>query len=478
MTGEDVGLAQASAWLAAQADRVIETHIGQVFLIGEHAFKLKKAVNFGYLDFSTREARACAVGRELELNHRTAPDIYQAVQWVTRDGGRLALDGPGERLEAVLKMRRFDPDAVLSNRPHAVQGAFAEDLGRQVARFHAAAQIQPGGADSLGYVIASNAEHLRALAADLGAAGVDALIAKTQVAFARLAPLLDARGADGQMRDCHGDLHLGNILAENGSAVLFDCIEFNDRLSRIDVLYDLAFLLMDLAHRGQDAGANRVLNGYLDEAARAFGEAPLRGLAALPLFLSVRACVRAHVSAQMGGIDEARGYLVAALRHLEPSFASLTAVGGLSGSGKSTFARALAPNLGSPPGAVLLRSDDIRKRLWGVSPTDRLPAEAYGPGQSEGVYGQMLHEAELVLTAGRAVVLDAVFLKPAERTAAEDLARRVGVAFDGVWLQASPEVMAARIESRKGDASDADRRVLEEQLGRDPGQIAWRKIAG
>lgn len=455
---------------------MIETHIGQVFLIGDHAFKLKKAVNFGYLDFSTRLARAWAVGRELELNRRTAPDIYQAVQWVTRQGGALALDGPGERLEAVLRMRRFDPDAVLANRPYTVEGDFAEDLGRRIARFHAAAQVQPGGADGLGYVIASNADHLRALAADLEPKTVNALIERTQVAFARLAPLLDARGAADQVRDCHGDLHLGNILAEGGRAVLFDCIEFNDRLSRIDVLYDLAFLLMDLAYRGQDAGANRLLNGYLDEAARAFGEAPLTGLAALPLFLSVRACVRAHVSAQMGRRDEARGYLAAAVTHLDPSDASLTAIGGLSGSGKSTLARRLAPTLGSPPGAVVLRSDEIRKRLWNVSPTERLPPQAYAAGQSERVYALMLREAERALAGGRCVVLDAVFLKQGERAAAEALARRLDVTFDGVWMQAPPQVMAERIVSRTSDASDADRHVLEEQLARDPGEITWRTV--
>ena len=166
------------------------------------------------------------------------------------------------------------------------------------------------------------------------------------------------------------------------------------------------------------------------------------------------------------------------LRHLEQADASLTAMGGLSGSGKSTFARRRAPSQGPPPGAVVLRSDEIRKRLWGRAPTDRLPTEAYAPGQNERVYGQMLREAELALSAGRSVALDAVFLRPSERTAAEDLARRKGVAFDGVWLQASPEVMAARIDSRTGDASDADRRVLEEQLSRDPGEIAWRRVEG
>jgi aminoglycoside phosphotransferase family enzyme/predicted kinase len=476
--GEDEGLAQASAWLAAQADRMIETHIGQVFLIGDHAFKLKKAVDFGYLDFSTRGARASAIGRELDLNRRTAPDIYQAVGWVTCEDGRLALDGSGERLEAVLKMRRFDPEAVLSHQPAVVQGDFAETLGRDIARFHQGADAHPGGSRQLNYVIQSNAEHLRELAADLGPDAVEALIGATRATFERLTPLLDARGAAGQTRACHGDLHLGNILAEGGRAVLFDCIEFNDRLSRIDVLYDLAFLLMDLTHRGQAGGANRVMNGYMDEAARTFGEAPLEGLAALPLFLSIRATVRTHVSAHMGLMDEARAYLAAAQRHLEPAPASLTAVGGLSGSGKSTFARKLAPTLGSAPGLVVLRSDEIRKRMWDRAPTDRLPPEAYAPGQSERVYGRMMREAKLALAAGRGVILDAVFLKADERMAAEDLAKAAGVAFDGVWLETPPQVMAARIEARAGDASDADRRVLDEQLQRDPGEIGWRRDGG
>ena len=475
---EAEGLAAASAWLAGQADRVIETHIGQVFLIGPHGFKLKKAVDFGYLNFSTRARRAWAIERELRMNRRAAPDLYQAVRWITRErDGRLVFDGQGEKLEAVLQMRRFDPEAVLANRPQTVAGDFAEALGRQVAARHAGAEVRPGGAESLGYVVQSNAAHFAELADALGRAETDELIAATEAEFARRSALLDARGAAGQTRDCHGDLHLGNILAEDGRAVLFDCIEFNDRLSRIDVLYDLAFLLMDLCHRGEGAGANRVLNGYLDAAARSFGDDALTGLAALPLFLSVRAAVRVHVSAHMGRIEAARAYLGAALDHLRPTNPSLTAVGGLSGSGKSTRARGLAPALGRAPGAVVLRSDEVRKRLWGRGPTERLPPQAYAEGESARVYGRMLNEARLALAAGRPVVLDAVFLKPEERDAAEALAAQAGVAFEGVWLDTPPAVMASRLRTRAGDASDADEAVLEAQLHRDPGEIAWRRVS-
>ena len=472
----DPDLDAVSAWLRSRADRVIETHIAQVFLVGRQAYKLKKAVDLGFLDFSTREKRAWAVRRELDFNRRTAPDIYLAVETVVRrPDGQLAFGGQGEPLESVLLMRRFDPEAVLSNAPERVNGDFAEALGRQVAGLHAGADICRRGSGSLDYVIQSNAGHLRDLAPVLGQEAVEALIGATQAEFDRRRAMLDARGAAGQMRRCHGDLHLGNILEEGGRAVPFDCIEFNDILSEIDVLYDLAFLLMDLTFRGQNEGASRVLNGYLDEAARSFDEAALRGLVLLPLYLSVRAAVRAHVNGHAGEHEAARAYVQAAIRHLSWPAPSLHAFGGLSGSGKSTAARALAPTLGAPPGAVILRTDEIRKRLWGIGPRETLPKAAYAEGQSERVCGRMLAEARLVLDAGRSVILDAVFLKPAEREAAEALARDIGVAFDGVWLEAPKAVLTARLDARTGDASDADARVLQQQLERDPGEIKWRR---
>jgi aminoglycoside phosphotransferase family enzyme len=259
-------------WLSSGADRVIETSCAWVFLSGERALKLKKPVDYGFLDFSTPEKRRWALDRELAFNRVTAPDLYRAVHRITRDGAGLALDGPGEAVDHVLEMRAFDPAAVLSEQPERIDGALAERLGRRIARFQAAAGARPqgGGVKALGFTVSTNADHLRALSGRLGAETVEQVIAATDAAFAAGGPLLERRRAEGFARHCHGDLHLGNILLEAGEPVLFDCIEFNDRLSEIDVQYDVAFTVMDLAFRGRAEAANRLLNAWLDEAARGF----------------------------------------------------------------------------------------------------------------------------------------------------------------------------------------------------------------
>lgn len=476
--------AEVAAWFAPSAERVIETSCARVFLSRDLAWKVKRPVNFGFLDYSTAEKRYWALERELSFNRAAAPDIYRRVVALTRraDGG-LEVDGPGELVEHALEMRRFDETAVLAEQPWTVDGALAETLGRTIARYHAGAPADRAaeGGGGMAYTIRSNAEVLRRLAGEEGGKRLDgerveALVEATFAAHARLKPLLGQRAAEGFVRRCHGDLHLGNVLLENGAPVLFDCIEFNDALSQIDVLYDVAFLLMDLDFRRRRDAAVRVLSGWLDEAARREDDSLWRGLEMLPLALSVRAAVRCHVQAYAGDLPAAEAYLSAALAHLAPPPPVLAAVGGLSGSGKSTFARLAAPGLGGSPGAVVLRSDEVRKRLWGAGPLEALPAKAYGPGTSEPVYARMFHEAELCLRAGRAVVLDAVFLKPEERAQAAALAARLGLAFEGVWLDAPAEVLAARVAGRSGDASDADVATLEAQLRRDPGAIVWRRL--
>ena len=469
---------RAGAGGAVPAERVVETSIAWVLLFPDRVLKLKKPVDFGFIDLTTAERRRWACEREVRFNRETAPDLYRGVRAVVRTpGGGFALGGAGEAVDWVVEMRRFADDALLSARPD-ISPDFAEALGREVARFHGRAAVRPGavGRDALDYVLGSNAFLLRRKADALGAEAVERLVAATAAGFARLGPLLLRRGEQGFVRRCHGDLHLGNIMVEAGRPVLFDCIEFNDVLSEIDVLYDLGFLLMDLGFRGQGAAANRALNGWLDEAARLLpAQGFWEGLAMLSLFQSVRATVRAHVSVNQGEPDQARRYLAAALAHLSPPPPSLTAVGGFSGSGKTTRARRAAVGLGAAPGAVVLRSDEIRKRLWGRAPLDRLPPEAYAPGQSERVYGAMFEAAAVLLAAGRAVVLDAAFLKPGERDAAEALAAKAGVPFDGVWMEAAPDVLRARVAARRNDASDAGIEVLEAQLARGAGDVAWRR---
>jgi hypothetical protein len=232
---------------------------------------------------------------------------------------------------------------------------------------------------------------------------------------------------------------------------------------------------MDLDFRGRRDAAVRVLSAYLDEAARSFPTTLWDGLAALPLMLSVRAGVRTHVQAHQGDIEGARAYLQAALDHLSPTPPALAAVGGLSGSGKSTFARRIAPSLGAAPGAVVLRTDEIRKRLTGAGARERLSREVYTPEFYARVYDTLFAEAEAMLRAGRAVVLDATFTEPALRARAEALAAKVGVPFEGAWLEAPAQVLEARVAARTGDASDADLEVLHDQMRRlDRTAVSWR----
>jgi len=470
--------ADVMAWLGERSERRIDTACAHVFLASEAAWKIKRHADLGYADFSTLERRKWALDRELEFNKAAAPDIYRAVRRITREpGGALALDGAGDIAEYVLEMRRFDEREVLAAKPESVNGDLAEMLGRTIAGFHAAAPLRPaGGLTALAFTVGSNAQLLRETCEGLDQDRVEQMIALTEVELERQSPLLAHRAATGFSRRCHGDLHLGNILMEDGKPILFDCIEFSDILSDLDVQYDLAFLLMDLDFRGRRDAAVRALSAYLDEAARSFPAEIWGGLAALPLMLSVRAGVRAHVSAHSGEPAMARAYVEAAIGHLSPSPPVLAAVGGLSGSGKSRFSRVIAPALGASPGAVILRTDEIRKRLMNVPPTRTMPPETYTPEFYVRTYDTMIDNARTMLKAGRAVVLDATFIDPALRARVEGLARECGVSFRAAWLDAPIEVLAARVAGRKGDASDATVAVLHDQAARLQEPIDWPKV--
>jgi hypothetical protein len=470
-------------WLAAGAgggapcDRLIETPISKVYLFADRAYKRKKPVDFGFLDFTTLAKRKWASERELRLNRLTAPDVYRCLHGVVggKDGFHLAPFETRGAVDYVLEMRRFDETAVLSECPERVDGDLAEAIGREIARFHAGAAAGKvgGGADGLEYVLNSNAQHLRQLATLLGGDEASRVILRTADAFDDQADLLDLRLEQGFVRVCHGDLHLGNILLENGHALLFDRIEFNDRLIEIDVLYDLAFTLMDLAFRGRTSAANRALNGWLDEAARHFPVEPLyRGLAALPLFQSVRAAVRSHVSGHNGDLEAARAYLKAANGHLDADIPQLIAIGGLSGSGKSTLARAVAPKLGLAPGAVILRSDEFRKRLYGVGPTQHLPPDAYTPEADAQIHDAMFTAARKVLKSRTSVILDATFRDAERRRQVLDLHSSAR----GFWLDAPDPILRERVATRQNDASDADVAVLDRQLAHRSAVTDWTVV--
>lgn len=483
---------EAIAFLRAELARLdgvdevatVETHASLVFIARTFAWKLKKAVRHPYLDFSTADRRLAVCERELVLNRRTAPQIYRRVRRLAREaGGGLALDGDGALVDAVLEMACFDQDRLLDRLAQRgeLTAPLVTRLAGIVAGFHAAAERHAGddgGAERVEAVLRINEAGLEAARKLFGDGPVDAVIEATRGLWRRHRALLDARQREGRVRLTHGDLHLRNIVEIGGEPVLFDCLEFDEEMATTDVLYDLAFLLMDLWHRDLRALANLLFNRYLDAADEA------DGLPLMSLFLAMRATVRAHVMATQvvdgggnGGIAaESRAYLDLAAALLDPQPAVLVAIGGYSGSGKSTAAAAIADGVGAAPGARILSSDRIRKTLFGVAPETRLPEEAYRPEVSAKVYALQREEAAKVLAAGHGVIADAVFDRPGEREAIEAVAREAGVAFRGVWLEAPERTLVERIDRRKGDPSDATAEVVRAQLRRDLGPMDWRRI--
>lgn len=463
--------------------RRVETHISLVFLAGERAFKLKKAVKLPYADFSTPELRLAACGNEVRLNRRTAPDLYLGVRRITRAAaGGLEFDGPGELIDAVVEMRRFDEDELFDRLAErgALDVALMEETAVAIAGFHEKAEVlhRGGGAENIRAVLDINRAGF-ATSHVFSPETVAALDAALRKALARHGALLDARERAGRLRLCHGDLHLRNIYRTPEGPRLFDCIEFNDAIASIDVLYDLAFLLMDLWHRGLPELASAVANRYLDRSADD------EGFRLLPFLMAIRAEVRAHVTATQAEHAGDRApplkalaadYLELANDLLRTDRPRLLAIGGFSGSGKSTLAMALAPKLGIAPGARLLESDRLRKALFGAGLCERLPAEAYRPEVSAAVYAALDGRARTILQGGGVAVVDAVFDRAEDREAIAAVAAGLGVPFAGFWLNAPADVLKARVLARCQGDSDATAEVLEKQLARDPGPMDWTRL--
>ncbi|WP_336960376.1 AAA family ATPase [Sphingobium aquiterrae] len=463
--------------------RRIDTHAAHIFLAGDRAWKLKRAVHYDYLDFSSVDKRRAALEAELSLNRRAAPSLYLAVRPICRDGtGKLNMEGQGEAVDWLLEMRRFADGALLED--VAARGGLDDRLvtrlAGQIEAFHAGAEVHrsQSGAKRIAAVISGNRTSMARFGEILPAATASGLIERQMEQTLCHAELLDARTRQGRVRHGHGDLHLANIAVIDGEPVLFDCLEFDPTLATTDVLYDLGFLLMDLWARGLQTQANLLLNRYLDISPQ--DEA---GIALLPLFLSIRATIRAHaLAAQAAGTPDsdlaykARHYLALANKLLVSVPPRLVAIGGLSGTGKSTIARLVAPCLGRAPGARILRSDVLRKRLAGVPPETPLPSASYTSTASAAVYGELERLASHTLHAGQAAIADAVFARPVERDAIGRIAQRQGLPFEGIWLEAAPDLLKQRITTRANDASDADAVVAEAQAHYDIGTVDWHKV--
>jgi aminoglycoside phosphotransferase family enzyme/predicted kinase len=479
-------LASPSTRAGAEVERV-ETDASVVFLAATRALKLKRAVQYDYLDFSTAERRRAMSEAEVRINRRTAPGLYRGVVAVTREpDDSLALGGPGAPIDWVIDMARFDQEGLfdrLAGRGHLALELMCP-LATAIARFHQAAERRPdhGGRAGMAWVIEGNAAGLVEEGAQILDPAICARVSNdSRRALEYHGVQLDARRQGGFVRQCHGDLHLRNIVLVDGRPTLFDAIEFNDEIACIDVLYDLAFLLMDLWRRELPRHANAILNDYLAETT------DFEGLSLLPLFLSCRAAVRAKTSATSARLqsDEkrrteleqlSRDYLELARRLLQPPAACLIAIGGLSGSGKSTLALALGPLIGDVPGAVVIRSDEVRKQLCGVPPLAPLGAEGYTSDVSRRVYATLVDRAGMIVRGGRSAIVDAVFARPSDREAIAQVAALAAVPFAGLWLDAPESALVERAERRQHDASDANVDVIRMQVAQDTGLIPWHRL--
>ena len=456
----------------AAVDRV-DTPISRVFLAGERAYKMRRAIATNFLDFSSPALRRDACRRELAVN-RCAGDLYLGVVAVTRDADGLRLGGAGAPLEWLTVMRRFDRSAELDRLADA--GALSvpmiDALGDAVAAMHAQAPVATAAeADAPAARIDQIAGALATAGGDAHAEDVARWRAAAHARFAPLAALYARRIARGRVRRCHGDLHLGNVVALDGAPTPFDAIEFNERLATIDGLYDLAMTCGDLMARGERVLGGALLARYLSRTG------DYAGLPLFPLWLSMRDAVRAMVAFGDGRAPDGVARLAAARAALAPlGRPRLICVGGVSGTGKTSVARRLAPTVSPPVGAVVIRSDVIRKRLFGVAPETPLPDGAYDEAIARRVRRRMALQTRRVLRAGLTAILDATFLDPPAVAQAQEIARAEGADFVGLWLTASETLAAGRVASRRGDASDATAAVVRRQLAHASPPAGWSVI--
>jgi aminoglycoside phosphotransferase family enzyme/predicted kinase len=448
----------------------VHTHGAIVFLAGDRAYKLKRAVRYPYMDYSTVERRRAMCQREIEVNRRLAPELYLEVRDIVRGSdGKLHFSPPasGQLIDSVVVMTRFSQTALLGKlcARHRADPALMRLLAGEIAAFHKSAELAPtvNFADVTRAVVEENISLLRAARIFDGAA-IEEFVTALKEGFDHCQTLLLKRSRSGKIRRCHGDLHLNNIVVMGNKPVLFDAIEFNDDYVFIDPIYDVSFLLMDLERIGERKLAHVLFNRYFELVPDD------EGIALLPLYLSLRAAIRAHVAVSRSAAgdrtatDEAHRCFALARDFLIPRAPQLIAIGGYSGSGKTTLARALAPTIGVAPGALILRSDVIRKTLMGVDEMDRLPQSAYSDAVNAEVFLTLHERARTLLAGGHSVVMDSVYGRPEERARIEKVAQSTGASFHGFWLEAMHQTLSRRITARRNDASDATLAVLDLQM--------------
>ena len=460
--------------------RLIETHSAWVVLTGRYAYKIKKPVNFGFLDFSTLEKRKFYCEEELRLNRRFAADVYLDVVAVTGSLEDPQIDGDGAVLDYAVRMRQFPDNGLLSQLAthRELETGHIDQLIDNISRFHSHADKAGGGDDfgnpeNIHHWVRENFQHIQPLLTSINEkADIEQLQHWSENEFTRLITVLQQRKQSGAVRECHGDLHLGNITLIDGRVTPFDCIEFNPELRWIDIFSEIAFVLMDLDERGLCRYSHRFLNGYLQKTG------DYAGLAVLPYYQVYRAMVRAKVAklrsqqTQPGGTDhtqaetEYRQYLQLARRYTARKQAVLVIMRGLSGSGKSTVARDLCEQTGM----IQLRSDVERKRQAGLAATDTshsgIDNGLYSSDKTTETYRQLGTLAKSILVAGYSVLVDATFLKREQRDQFRAQAAASGTPFLIIECSAPDHELERRILARQAsqqDASEATLAVLHAQ---------------
>lgn len=459
---------------------LVETHISWVLLTGHYAYKIKKPVDLGFLDFSTLDKRRRFCEEELRLNRRLAPEIYLAVVPITGTPTNPVLGGAGMPIEYAVQMREFPQKAQLDRvlARGELKSGHIDDLASRLAEFHRHAAVAGpdspfGTPERVWHPVNENFEQIRARISETERPPLERLEHWSQTTFEQLKKGFAARKRDGFVRECHGDAHLANMMLLDGRVVPFDCLEFNDNLRWIDVLNEVAFTVMDLADRGQEGYARRLLNAYLEHTG------DYAGLALLRFYQVYRALVRAKVAAirlrqaDLSGVERERignsyrGYIDLAERYTHPTQPALMVAHGLSGTGKTTLTQALVERLG----AVRVRSDVERKRLHGLAPTARsgsaLNEGLYTAEAGARTYDRLAELARAIISAGHTVILDATFLRRVQRDRIHALAEELRVPFLILAFEASETTLRERVVLRERtgvDASEAGLAVLEQQL--------------